>query len=79
MEFEWNEEKAEANLAKHGIDFEDAIAIFEGATGTGTTAAGVIASGSSGSGRLGRSSAPPSPSPNRPSWLSSASAARRLG
>jgi uncharacterized protein (DUF4415 family) len=32
MEFEWNEEKAEANLAKHGIDFEDAIAIFEGAT-----------------------------------------------
>ncbi len=32
MEFEWSSDKAEANLAKHGIDFEDAIAIFEGAT-----------------------------------------------
>lgn len=32
MEFEWHDRKAEANLKKHGIDFEDAILIFEGAT-----------------------------------------------
>ena len=32
MEFEWSSDKAEANLAKHRIDFEDAIAIFERAT-----------------------------------------------
>lgn len=30
LEFEWHEEKCALNLAKHGIDFEDAIAIFEG-------------------------------------------------
>jgi uncharacterized protein len=30
MEFEWDDAKAEANLEKHGIDFEDAIGIFEG-------------------------------------------------
>lgn len=29
-EFEWDERKAKANLEKHGIDFEDAIAVFEG-------------------------------------------------
>jgi len=29
MEFEWDEEKRRANLEKHGIDFEDAIAIWE--------------------------------------------------
>jgi len=28
-EFEWDIQKAEANLAKHGIDFEDAIEVFE--------------------------------------------------
>ena len=28
MDFEWDPAKAEANLAKHGIDFEDAIAVF---------------------------------------------------
>lgn len=28
--FEWDESKSEANLAKHGIDFEDAIEIFDG-------------------------------------------------
>jgi uncharacterized DUF497 family protein len=28
-EFEWDARKAEANLAKHKIDFEDAIEIFE--------------------------------------------------
>lgn len=28
MEFEWDEAKNEANLAKHGIDFDDAIGIF---------------------------------------------------
>jgi uncharacterized DUF497 family protein len=30
VEFEWDPEKNRANIAKHGIDFEDAIAIFEG-------------------------------------------------
>lgn len=29
MYFEWDEEKAEQNLRKHGIDFDDAIGIFE--------------------------------------------------
>jgi uncharacterized protein len=28
--FEWHEEKAEANLRKHGIDFDEAIAVFYG-------------------------------------------------
>ena len=28
MEFEWDEAKNEANLAKHGIDFDDAIKLF---------------------------------------------------
>jgi len=28
-EFEWDARKAEANVAKHEIDFEDAIEIFE--------------------------------------------------
>jgi uncharacterized DUF497 family protein len=31
MEFEWDPRKARTNLKKHGIDFEDAIGIFEGA------------------------------------------------
>jgi uncharacterized protein len=30
MVFEWDSAKNEANIAKHGIDFEDAIGIFEG-------------------------------------------------
>ena len=30
MEWEWNPDKAEANLEKHRISFEDAIGIFEG-------------------------------------------------
>lgn len=30
MKSEWHDEKAEANLKKHGIDFEDAISIFDG-------------------------------------------------
>jgi uncharacterized DUF497 family protein len=30
MEFEWDEAKREANLAKHGIDFLDAISIWRG-------------------------------------------------
>jgi uncharacterized DUF497 family protein len=29
MEFEWDEEKNRANIAKHGIAFEDAIEVFE--------------------------------------------------
>ena len=28
--FEWDESKRECNLAKHGIDFEDATLIFDG-------------------------------------------------
>lgn len=28
--FEWDEEKSLANRRKHGISFEDAVAIFEG-------------------------------------------------
>lgn len=28
-EFEWDENKANANIAKHGIDFQGAIRIFE--------------------------------------------------
>jgi len=28
--FEWNQQKNDFNLAKHGIDFEDATAIFYG-------------------------------------------------
>lgn len=28
--FEWDEKKREQNLAKHGIDFDDACAVFEG-------------------------------------------------
>ncbi len=30
MTFEWNEEKRQVNLDRHGIDFEDALAIWEG-------------------------------------------------
>ncbi len=30
MDFEWNERKNEANIAKHGIDFDEAIGIFTG-------------------------------------------------
>lgn len=30
MEFEWDETKRRSNLAAHGIDLEDAIAIWEG-------------------------------------------------
>jgi hypothetical protein len=28
MDFEWDDAKAEANLAKHGIDFVDAARVF---------------------------------------------------
>jgi uncharacterized DUF497 family protein len=30
MEFEWHDQKRRTNLARHGIDFEDAIAIWDG-------------------------------------------------
>jgi len=30
MAFEWDAAKNAANIAKHGIDFEDAIGIFDG-------------------------------------------------
>ncbi len=29
MSYQWDREKAEANLRKHGIDFADSIAVFE--------------------------------------------------
>lgn len=29
VEFEWDEEKAAANLRKHGVDFADAVLVFE--------------------------------------------------
>ncbi len=32
MQFEWNEEKRQQNLDKHGVDFLDAALIFEGPT-----------------------------------------------
>ncbi|HSS52550.1 MAG TPA: BrnT family toxin [Thermoanaerobaculia bacterium] len=28
-EFEWDEDKAEANLAKHGLSFEEALTVFD--------------------------------------------------
>ncbi len=31
MEFEWDEDKRFANLSKHGIDFADALAMWENA------------------------------------------------
>jgi len=31
MKFEWNDEKAEINLAKHEVSFEEAITIFDDA------------------------------------------------
>jgi uncharacterized DUF497 family protein len=30
LEFDWDERKSELNLAKHGIDFENAIEVFYG-------------------------------------------------
>ena len=30
MTFEWDESKGQSNLERHGIDFEDAIAIWSG-------------------------------------------------
>jgi len=32
MEFEWDADKREANLEKHGVDFRIAIRIFDGPT-----------------------------------------------
>jgi uncharacterized DUF497 family protein len=29
VEFEWDEEKAAANLAKHGVSFEEAKTVFD--------------------------------------------------
>ena len=29
MEFEWNDEKNDTNMQKHGIDFVDAILVFD--------------------------------------------------
>ncbi len=29
MDFEWDPIKADVNLAKHGVDFEDAIRVFD--------------------------------------------------
>ena len=30
MDYEWDERKRAANLSKHGFDFRDAIALFDG-------------------------------------------------
>jgi hypothetical protein len=30
LEFEWHQRKRRTNLTKHGIDFEDAIGVFDG-------------------------------------------------
>lgn len=30
MEFEWDSDKRQANLEKHGVDFEDAARLFDG-------------------------------------------------
>jgi uncharacterized protein len=32
VEFEWDEAKNAANMARHSIDFDDAIGIFRGRT-----------------------------------------------
>lgn len=32
MSFEWDEEKNKANIAKHGVRFEDAVTIFDSFT-----------------------------------------------
>ena len=32
MQFEWDEKKRKANLAKHGIDFADLASLFDGLT-----------------------------------------------
>jgi uncharacterized protein len=32
MAFEWDEQKRESNLAKHGVDFRDIPALFDGDT-----------------------------------------------
>lgn len=32
LEFEWDDDKSESNLEKHGIDFFDAVRIFDGPT-----------------------------------------------
>jgi len=29
MQYQWDAAKSRANLAKHGIDFADAVAVFE--------------------------------------------------
>ena len=34
MEFDWDEDKRQANLDKHGVDFLDAALIFEGICAT---------------------------------------------
>lgn len=34
MDFEWDEEKNKANIAKHGISFDEAALIFSGPTVT---------------------------------------------
>lgn len=31
MDFEWDEEKAEANLSKHGVSFDEAKTVFDDA------------------------------------------------
>ncbi|HVQ37180.1 MAG TPA: BrnT family toxin [Pyrinomonadaceae bacterium] len=34
MEFTWNSKKADANLRKHGVSFEEAASVFEDSLAT---------------------------------------------
>ncbi|MGK7879847.1 MAG: BrnT family toxin [Crocosphaera sp.] len=29
MQFDWNQEKAQRNLAKHGVSFDEATSVFD--------------------------------------------------
>ncbi len=42
MDFEWDEDKRLANLRKHGVDFVDVPAIFDGDTGNFSITAGAL-------------------------------------
>ena len=43
MTFEWDEAKGQANVRKHGIDFETAKRIFDGPVGPGSISARIMA------------------------------------
>ena len=43
MDFEWDEHKREANIAKHGIDFLRALTMFDGRPAVDITSSTVVA------------------------------------